>query len=581
MADTNKASEIIRAATGVDQADYLLMEQNARRYAMTDAEVEEDVLKQLMHHPKVESAMRNGTVGLKMLIDQHTPVESGKSKTFNAKNVLAAVDAPFENDGRYKTAEEKLVSLYKSNPNKIRNAVYRDKDFGDWGSQNLDKLIYAAENYKKPQPKVGMGNKVAGTIFYPRSLEAMEAGRTPGAKDILGDVGEDILMAIPVGAGAAALASKAPRAVKAAQIMAAVTANSMVPLASETYDANVYNPEENLDRSVFQPADVVTGGVTNIVAPYIGGRLLNRGSRMLGLHPMREVVEGAVPRGGSAEAKKVVDSWLSNHNFVMPDKEQQDAIWRETWKRLSESRKRQPDYKQAAQANFDYISGKINESTKKGHENAIKNSNEFSDMHARAKIAAGFFKGDSRYAMAMAKNGKLSEKEFKEIYADAIGKATKIGDDEANELLHRMALNDAPTHIKGSEILKDAAESFGFNRYGSQRHADAGLSMIGSFLPESMDIDPGEKLNDWRDERKKTAKNNYRRGIAAQVLTDIDMAPQGEQSDVDAKWLGEIYANPNIVTGEGIGGTAEFKNWWNTRGVILLGGSGAFPGIKK
>ena len=84
-----------------------------------------------------------------------------------------------------------------------------------------------------------------------------------------------------------------------------------------------------------------------------------------------------------------------------------------------------------------------------------------------------------------------------------------------------------------------------------------------------------------RDERKKNAESNYRRSMAAKVLTDIDMAPQSEQSDADVKWLSEIYANPSIVTGKGIGGTAEFKNWWNTRGVMLFGKYNAFPGIKK
>lgn len=555
MAESKKASELIREKTGVDQADYALMEHNARRYAMTDAEVEEAVLKQLIHHPKVEEVMKNGTVGLKMLIDQNTPIEFGKSKTFNARNVLAAVGAPFEDDGRYETPEEKLVALYRTNPGQIRNAVYRDKDFGDWGSQNLDKLVYAAANYKKPKPEVGAGHTVAGTFFYPRSLEAMEAGRSPSAKDIIGDVGEDILMAIPVGAGAAALASKLPRAAKAAAI---IGSNFAVPSVTEIYDANVYNPDENLDRSVGQWVDPITGGVTNIVAPYIGGRLVGRGSRMLGLHPSQRGVN--IPSGGSQDAKAIVDGWLKKGSYGIPTVDEQ-RMTRDFLLDDYMFRKEGDKAYDAALAGADaFDHGIINEATQKAAEQTAKYAEEGAMLAKKGEVAAGFMHaGDD--------------------VEEALRKTSALSDDVINELFHRIKVNDGK--MTKRDLLTAIGESFIVNRYGSQRHADAGLSMIGSFIPQSVDFDPSEKLDELRDERKKNAESNYRRSMAAKVLTDIDMAPQSEQSDADVKWLSEIYANPSIVTGKGIGGTAEFKNWWNTRGVMLFGNYNAFPGIKK
>lgn len=579
MAETRKASEILRDTLGISPNQYNLWEFNARRYAMTDAEVEEAILKQIEHSPEMDSARKNGITGLKMFLDSATPIETGKTKTFSAKNVLEAIGAPYNAKNKeYDSPEAKLVALYKSNPNKVYNAVYRDKDFGAWGAYNLDKLVNAAANYKKPKPEISMPNKIAGSMFYPRALEAMEAGNSPSAKDIIGDVGEDLLMAIPVGAGAAALVSKLPRAVKAAQVAGALGANSMVPLIAETYDANAYKPEENLDRSVFQPSDVILGAATNTVAPYVAGRMMSRGSRMLGVRPLRETAEN-LPAGGSEEAKKVVNNWIDGNKFVAPSKEMRGSTQMETWRQQATTRKANPEYRLASEAERAYRGGNVNEANKKGFETAQKHAAAFKKQDERSKIAAGFMQADPRYVEAMQKRGKLTDLEFKQIYADAMDKAMKIGDDEANELLRRIALNDNPPGVKKSDVAKAALESFLVNRYGNQKHANLGLGMVDNIV-ENFGVVPSEELEEYRDKRKKDARNSYRGGIAAQVLADMDMAPRYEQSDVDAKWLGEIYANPAIVGGEGIGSTAEFKNWWNTRGIKLLGGYGSFPGTK-
>jgi hypothetical protein len=565
MADTaKKASEILRDSLRIPQKEYDLMQFNARRYGMTDAEVEDAVLRMINASDSMKQAMKEGSEGYKQFLLSQLPTEFGKTKTFNAKNVLEAIGSPFEKGGNYKTAEEKLISLYRSNPNMVRNRVAMNKDFGWIGADNLDKLVFAAQNRKEQKPEIGWGNKIAGTFFYPRSLEAMQEGRSPSWKDVVGDIGENVLMAMPVGAGAAAAAAKLP---KAAQVLAAIGANSMVPLISETYDASVYDPSENLDRSVFQGADVATGATTNIVAPYMAHRIIGRGGSMLGIRGASKAAREGIPAGGSEEAKKVIDGWLDNGTFVLPNKTEQDAIRRETWKRMSETKKRQPDYQQAKAADAEFRDGVINEATKKGHENILKFKDATQNLDERAKVAAGFMKAGDKYE-------------------DAIDKATKLSDDELSELFHRMALNDA-AHNKLKDYLGAGGASWLVNRYGNQKNADAGLAMLTNLVAAvDEDINLAEKLGDYRDEQAKAAKDEYRSGIAGKILAGgLGKASMGSlaspQDTEDAKWLGKIATDPSIVRGAGEGSSTEFKNWWNTRGIVLLGKSGAFPGIKE
>lgn len=565
MADTTKkASEILRDSLRIPQKEYDMMQFNARRYGATDAEVEDAVLRMINASDSMKQAMKEGSEGYKQFLLSQLPTEFGKTKTFNAKNVLEAIGSPFEKGGNYKTAEEKLISMYRSNPNMVRNRVAMNKEFGWIGADNLDKLVFAAQNRKEQKPEIGWGNKIAGTFFYPRSLEAMKEGRAPGWKDVVGDIGEDVLMAIPVGAGAAAAAAKLP---KAAQVIAAIGANSMVPLLSETYDANVYDPGENLDRSVFQGTDVLTGATTNIVAPYMAGRLIGRGSRMLGTSGASKATREGIPAGGSEEAKNVIDGWINNGVFVLPNKNEQDAIRRETWKRMSETKKRQPDYLQAKKADAEFRDGVINEATKKGHENILKFKDATQNLDERAKVAAGFMKAGDKYE-------------------DAIDKATKLSEDELNELLHRMALNEVPGN-RVKDLGKAALESFLVNRYGNQKNANAGLAMLsnlGAAIDEDFDL--VEMVGNYRDKQAKDAKDAYRSGLAGQVLAGgLGQASMGSlaspQDTEDAMWLSKIATKPSIIRGVGEGASTEFKNWWNTRGIVLLGKSGAFPGTKE
>ena len=569
MADTTKkASEILRDTLGIPQSDYAMMQFNARRYGMTDAEVEDAVLKMINASDSMKAAMAGGTKGRREFLLSKLPTEFGKTKTFNAKNVLEAIGAPFEKGGPYETPEEKLVALYRENPNLVRNRVIMNKEFGEIGGANLDKLVYAAQNYRKPKVELSWPNKIAGTVFYPRSLEAMKAGRTPGAKDIIGDVGEDLLMALPVGAGAAAAAAKLPRA---AQVLAAIGANSMVPLISETYDASVYTPEENLDRSVFQGVDVATGAITNVVAPYMAGRVMGRGSRMLGTHTKPSTVLEGIPAGGSDEAKKVVDAWLENGSFRIPSKTNQNAARLNTWERNAMTAKSQPAYHMAAQGYNDYENGIINEATQKARADLLKFKEGSKALDDRARVAAGFMEAGKGYE-------------------DAIDMAVKLDDDVFNELFHRISVANAANKSRGekvTEFLKASGGSFLSNRYGNQKHSDAGLAMLSNlFQAVDPELNLADKVQEIRDEQMKEAKDNYRKKIAGEVLAGgIGQAAMGSLGDPqaieDAGWLSKIANNPGIVRGEGEGATDKFKNWWNSRGVVLLGQSGAFPGIKE
>lgn len=566
MADSKKASEILRDTLGISPSEYNLMEFNARRYGMTDAEVEDAVLRQISGHDSTAAVMKNGTESLKRFVTSQLPVEHGKTKVFNAKNVLAAVNAPYdEKDGTYKSPEEKLVAIYRTNPQSVRNRVAMDKDFGEWGAHNLDKLVYAASQYKKEKPDIGMGTRVLGAIAFPRTLEAMTEGRKPGVKDYAGDIIENALMAVPIGAG---VATKAARLSKIPKALANTGAAAIVPTLSETYDASVYSPEENFDRSVFQGADIGTGTLTNLFAPYMLERLGGRAMRIVNGKAVRDRAVEALPSGGSTKAKELVDGWMEQGKFKVPSLNEQQASNLELWKMDKLKKSGDPDFKLYSENSDAFRRGEINEANQKSWEEFNKIIDQTPDREKRASIAAGFVKGGSSFDEAT-----------REAYA--------LEEDIVNELFRRIKESELPS--KNPFVhLGQWAESFGVNRYGNNRNANAGLGMIsglGAFIDEDFDVK--KMLDEHRNENKKEARDNFRSGIASQVLkagvepdsTRVDATLPQDSSDV--KWLKAIADHPEIVRGDGEGASTEFKNWWNTRGVILLGKSGAFPGIKE
>ena len=132
-----------------------------------------------------------------------------------------------------------------------------------------DESLPTSENIK---------NEVGGTLmtlFGRRQQEAIARGEEPTAKDYAGDIAENSMYAVPWGralgaAGAVAKGSKAASALTG-PAMQYVMGNAAAPVASEAYDAAVY--DEQNPRGEFNPGDVLTSVGTNMAAPVLMQRL--------------------------------------------------------------------------------------------------------------------------------------------------------------------------------------------------------------------------------------------------------------------------------------------------------------------
>lgn len=172
----------------------------------------------------------------------------------------------------------KLIGNEKD-PSKALDKYYAEEE-GLESNGKLYKWLETAQKQYDNQAKYtgGAVNATRG-VFAPRVQEALARSGDYEMKDILGDVGENVLQAAPwarilAKGGKALLGAKSlgkylsPTPV---QIGEYIASNSVAPLAAEVYDANVYNDFENPYRSSFDIGDVISGATTNMTtAPLIG-----------------------------------------------------------------------------------------------------------------------------------------------------------------------------------------------------------------------------------------------------------------------------------------------------------------------
>lgn len=122
-------------------------------------------------------------------------------------------------------------------------------------------------------------------VVAPRSKEALESGRDPEARDIVGDIAETASYAVPYG-------RMIPYAGKAANFVRGIASNVAPPVINEAVDRAMYNRDTTNARSEFSGGDVASGTVTNLVVPRVL-RGFGRGLRYVGIgNPLAELAEG-------------------------------------------------------------------------------------------------------------------------------------------------------------------------------------------------------------------------------------------------------------------------------------------------
>lgn len=159
--------------------------------------------------------------------------------------------------------------------NKFEEIPYQEIEFvANKQGVNPKDLIHkmGEESTKLRRQDIALGkdgdklDRAAGfltNMVFPRGTEAVARGEGPSTEDYIGDVGQNILYATPWGGVARGLGATSKVAGPAIR---GVASNVTAPLASEVYDAAVYD-KENPRGNFSIIADVGGGTLTNIVTP--------------------------------------------------------------------------------------------------------------------------------------------------------------------------------------------------------------------------------------------------------------------------------------------------------------------------
>ena len=458
--------------------------------------------------------------------------------------------------------------------------------YGPGSMENADKVMkqaYADKQAVKDN-EVGTVNQLLGTLFYPRSLEAMKAGKSVGGKDIALDAVEDVMMALPIGLLAAA--PKVVRAGKVAKLLAGLGTSAAVPHIMEGADAVLYSPEENLDRAKYRESDALIGTVTNAAAPFILGRGLNKLKRF-------GSVEGG-QAGLSSTTKATMDNLIKHGQWQKPTQETIDAV---------------AQFNHANKASAG-AAGKVGEEAVQQVKKAKEAEAEALDALSKNKVLLAsnpsfeqafdaVMNGVKKTNAAKKEIAKVSPLEQIVVATERMNTKTNPAQDflEAGLVQKRMneskksatdVLNEAADIKKFAKQLEgatwtdklrykspvgygmlEAAQSFGTNRYGSNRDADVILSGVSNM---AQGISPGlnlsKSLKESRAEDLKAEQKKLNQSYAKAVLESLP-----KDASEDRKYMQMVVDNPDVLKGMGKGNTPAFRNWYLLRGSDILRGT--------
>lgn len=185
----------------------------------------------------------------------------------------------------------KVAGIWNGNAN--TSVIDLDKDFdknwyNDYENIPLSKIQFVADKYgRDPKQMISyMGEEATkrrrhdithdgspsgyvAQMVAPRSVEAIERGKSPSTGDVFGDASQTLLYATPWGRGSQALVKNSPRLYRILSnpVVQGTISNTTAPLLTEVYDSNVYDADN--PRGSFDWTDVGSGTATNIVGSSI------------------------------------------------------------------------------------------------------------------------------------------------------------------------------------------------------------------------------------------------------------------------------------------------------------------------
>lgn len=555
------------------------------------------------------------------------------SQTYDLESLATAAGVSADSA---RTASKILADDYYKVPESERelwNAGV-NLEYGPGGSEKMRRVIDAEKRNREyaDRHKIGTAAKVLGTVFAPRSLEAIQSGQAEGWKDALLskhgalDLGENVLMALPFG-GWAGIISKGARGAKAAKAVAsAVLGAAAAPHAVEAMDWAAYHntPEQNPDRAVYSEGDALLGTGTNLVAPWALGEIGNSIGKWFGYRNAAD--EGA--KGISQQTLDILKDMKKTGEWVKPSKESIEdvrAINGTIAREEAAASVGVPQFAEAsakeAQANSlrlqaadivesenivdkaPLIQYKLKEADKLDKEAKTLRKKKMTKIDearvsramegaarndARDYIEAGFLEKRARdidaeflekrardietkgldYSNGMRVGELLGLAKSSDKYKDKISDIMRFG----NEFQNANYMDYLSLKNPALRQAADAAETWMVNKYGSNRDADLLTGQASRLLAA---IDPRLNISNILAEKKQEAVDRKLRDVQKSHAGRI-LSVDKTLTDEDRYWMNKIKDNPSIVNGIGEGNSARFRNWFLLRGQDIMRGTSLF-----
>ena len=543
------------------------------------------------------------------------------SQTYDLESLATAAGVSADSA---RTASKILADDYYKVPESERDLWNAgvNLEYGPGGSEKMRRVIDAEKRNREyaDRHKIGTAAKVLGTIFAPRSLEAIQSGQAEGWKDALLskhgalDLGENVLMALPFG-GWAGIISKGARGAKAAKAAAsAILGAAAAPHAVEAMDWAAYHntPEQNPDRAVYSEGDALLGTGTNLVAPWVLGEIGNSMGKWLGY---RNAANGGA-QGVSQKTLDILKDMKKTGEWVKPSKESIDAVSTINGTLSREEAAASVGVSQFADAsakeaqanslrlqaadiaesghivdNAPLIKHKLKEADKLDKEAEALRSKNMTKLEearvsramegaprndARDYIEAGFLEKRARDiekdglddGMGMSVGELLELAKSSDKYKDKISDIMRFG----NEFQNANYMDYLSLKNPALRQAADAAETWIVNKYGSKRDADLLTGQASRLLAA---IDPRLNMSNILAEKKQEAVDRKVRDVQKSQAGQI-LSMDKTLTDEDRDWLKKIQDNPSIVNGIGEGNSARFRNWFLLRGQDIMRGTSLF-----
>ena len=490
--------------------------------------------------------------------------------------------------------------------------------YGPNAMNRADKVMKQAyADKQQSKPKVGTAAKVFGTMFAPRSLEAWEKGKDASWKDIGLDVGENLLMAIPL-AGAAGLGARALGT--AGRVLGSAAAASTVPHLMEFADSKFYSPEENLDRSVYNETDALLGSATNFGAPFVLGRTLGRLGRYVGnnsagtegakglsestLYTLNEMAKKGEWKQPTQETLEAVKKF--NHAQTVGNKaesnvgkeatETYNAATKKADEALEENKvisEQLNSLPTGPDDNIDDVLASLSNISKRMKANTAKVNNASNEFKKLTELQKQQIRTENKFAKTNEAKDYIEAGLLQKRIEDMEAKSNGMGV-TASELLNKQnksgisdiinfskQLDDAdwfnkmqfknPSLAKAIDLGGQSLESWAVNKYGSKKDATPVLGGVSNLLQS---VAPGlnlqNKMQDIRKGNMANAEKKYKQSVADKVIAGLD---KSELTPDDTKYLDIIRKNPDVLKGMGEGNKPGFRNWYLLRGSDILRGT--------